>query len=414
MAPHSLGTTTDPRAIGDGSIVGQLKRYTPDKATQVAVQPMWGVSRLRDTTTESNGGTVTSASGGEIQVSTDTTSNALARLQTKKYGRYRSGDLSEVGIQVRFPTDLSGGTAGQDIIWGGFTSNNGLGWGVDGTGMYVFRRDGGTENKVYQSSWNRDRLDGTDESGLDLDLSDGTVFHVLYGWYGSRPARFYAEVHDPKLNLNRLIEVHRIRVTGAPSVENPDLPIAVEVDNSGTSAAQDLFVGGRQYTLVGGGGPLDTRPVPAFVEGVSLSDDTWTPILAVQRKAQLNSRENTITAFLKRARVTADRRAIFRVEEDATIDEANSALWSVPTGWDAGETAIEVIRSTDTGGLTVGAAGLPTGRGNVVADRPAASSATIQQEIALGKEMPVVLYVQRQTANATSIYYGQMEVDEQW
>lgn len=417
MSSHSLGDVSDPMAIGDGSIVSQLKRYTPDKSVQVAVQPMWGVSRLRDTVTGSNGGTVTSDAGGELKLSTDATSNALARLRTRKAGRYRSGDLAELGVMVRFGSDVSGGTAGQDAKWGGFTSNNGFGWGVDGQGLYVFRRNGGKINKTHQSDWNRDRLDGNDESGLDLDLSDGTVFHVLYGWYGTRPIRFFAEVNDPKLNLNRLIEVHRTRVTGGPSIEDPDLPVSVELDNNGTSSAQDMFVGGRQYTLIGGGGLIDTRPVTAYVEGdpaVSLGDDTWTPLVAIQRKPQLNGRENTITCALKETAITANLRTLFKVEQDATVDEANSASWSAPTGWDASETAIEVIRVTDTGGLTITSSGLPTVVGNVVADTPNISKTETTEEVPVAKEVPLVLYAKRQTANATDIHFASMQIDEQW
>ena len=412
----SGGQPKDPRAIGDGTIIGQLKRYTPNKSTQIAVQPMWGISRLRDTTTENNGATVSSDSGGELKLTTGSNSSGNCRLRTKQFGRYRSGDMVETGCAVRFTSDVSGGTSGQKIEWGPLTDNNGFGWGVDGSGLYVFRRSGTSDTTTRQSKWSEDPLDGTGPSGLDLDLSDGATFHVLYGWYGTRPIRFFAEVHDPELRLNRLVEVHRIRVTGSPSIEDPNLPIAVEADNDGTASSIDAFVGGRQFSLIGGGGSLSTRSVTAYAEGnpaLTLSDDTWTEVVAVRRKSQLNSRENTITAFLKETTVVAGNRIIFRVEQDATIDSANSASWSTPDGWDASETAIETIRATDSGGLTVDTNGLPTVFGVAVGSTQQTTSQRRIEEAPLAKEAPLLLQAKRGTGTNTDLYLGALQIDEQ-
>jgi hypothetical protein len=46
------------------------------------------------------------------------------------------------------------------------------------------------DTKVPQSQWNIDRMDGTGESGYDLDISKIQMVYLDYSWYGAGSGRF--------------------------------------------------------------------------------------------------------------------------------------------------------------------------------------------------------------------------------
>jgi hypothetical protein len=66
-----------------------------------------------------------------------------------------------------------------------YTANrDGIYFGQDGTNNYVAISKNGTENKIIQSSWNLDKMDGTGPSGITADFDLAQIFIIDFEWLG--------------------------------------------------------------------------------------------------------------------------------------------------------------------------------------------------------------------------------------
>lgn len=129
----------------------------------------------------------------EHKISTSANTNDTGYLETEERGQYTSGFQVQSGTGIRLPTAPTGDSI---VRWGYYdvdgsgNPQNGFYFGVDSTGIFVARANAGSVEKVYQDSWNRDRLNGDDgssgpnPSGLTLDLADGQVFQIEFVYYG--------------------------------------------------------------------------------------------------------------------------------------------------------------------------------------------------------------------------------------
>ena len=149
----------------------------------VELNSSYGTSLIRDRETTAGTGAVAKDTTGEIKVSTGATASSSATLEANARGRYIPGYGAEIGIGVRFDSVPTGE---QNATWGAFSIGDvdGINFGYDATGPYVAYTRDSTETKVYQDSWNLDKLDGTGTSGQTLDMSEGNIFQVKFTWYG--------------------------------------------------------------------------------------------------------------------------------------------------------------------------------------------------------------------------------------
>ena len=123
-------------------------------------------------------------------------------------------------------------------------------------GIFVAIRRAGVDTIISQASWNVDPLDGTGPSGATLDLSKGNIFQIVFTWYGYGVIEFRVVIPDPTTLAQEVITVHRFSPTGETSLADPNLPVRAEIDNDGTATALNLFVGGRQYSILGNYSPV--------------------------------------------------------------------------------------------------------------------------------------------------------------
>ncbi|WP_085994323.1 hypothetical protein [Oceanobacillus senegalensis] len=105
----------------------------------------YGISTLRDVILTSGGGTVTNTSG-YYQISTPSSANASALLETVERGKLFPGNSFEAGVSVRLPTKPTGT---QKATWGYFDGNNGAYFGQDVNGMYIGILSNGVEVTKY-------------------------------------------------------------------------------------------------------------------------------------------------------------------------------------------------------------------------------------------------------------------------
>ena len=256
---------------------GELK--TVEKTPLVEICSAFPQSILREIGAVTGSATSTTT-GGERRLQTTASGADAYTLLSAERGRYQPGYAAECGIGVRIPVAPVGN---QYATWGYSDGTaNGLYFGVDATGLYVARLSNSVQTLVRQSSWNADKMNGTGLSGLTLDLTRGNIFQIVFSWYGYGVIEFQVVVLDA-LGKQQVIVVHRIGVTGSVSIQEPNLPIMATVANGGTAAAFNMYVGGRQFAIVGKHQPSSrtTSARQFLLAGITT---TLTPVVSIRRK----------------------------------------------------------------------------------------------------------------------------------
>lgn len=305
----------------------------------------YGFSLLRDEQATTGTGTVTSNGTGEILVSSGATTGSSACLESAEIGRYIPGYGAQLGIGARIENLITGD---QEARVGGIGANkqNGFYFGVDSTGVFVARRrDGVVKDKTYQPDWNLDPLDGTGDSGVVLTLTQGNVLQIDFTWYGYGQIRFgVLAVVDGKQSF---IPCHSLRVDGETSVASPNLKVCVEVDNNTTAEDVSVYVGGRQYSIIGNYVPK-YRFTGDFRGDVDTST-TVVPLISFRRKSDFSDRSIKIEGYDS---IVTGEPAVMELRLDPTL---TNAAFDTPTDYTPSETALESDTSATAidGGLVL-------------------------------------------------------------
>lgn len=417
---------SDRMAIGRGSTIAQLKRLQVPPVVQMALKPTWGTSRFRDNVTTANGGSV-AETGGEIKVSAGTSANGSAIIETVERGQYRSGTWGHGSVGIRVPSP-DGVTGEQVARWGYFDADNGFGWGVDATGVFTFRRKSGSDT-VYRppadapsqdAEWNHDPMNGAGPSGLTLDISEGMVFHTVFRWYGHGPCAWYIEPKDTAAQWASEVVVDQRVYPDEVSLPDPNQPIRVEVDNGATSGSElDVYMGGRQFALWGGGGSaFQQRTTNAvFSDGTGLTipnDDTWYPLLAVRRKSTFgpSGRTNSVRVVTREVEVASAGQLRMRVAFDAT-PTLNGLSWGAPDGVPTDETALETVVTNSNLDLEA-TGGIPIIQEPLSGSFFSPSHVEVQDRMPLGNATVATLDVKNDSAAGVDVTFAGLKLEEQW
>lgn len=202
-------------------------------------------------------------------------------------------------------------------------------FGVNSTNVFVVIRRGGTDTTIPQSSWNVDRLDGTGPSGATLNLSKGNIFQIVFTWYGYGVIEFRVVIPNPSTLAQEVITVNRFSSTGQTSFIDPNLPLRAQIDNNGTAAAYSLFVGGRQYSIIGKYDP--TFRVTSERRRITNVTSTLTPVLSFTRKAVFPSgsaRTNSVQVDLEEINIISSVDLSYQVLVGGTL---NGSFVNYPT-----------------------------------------------------------------------------------
>jgi len=116
------------------------------------------------------------------------------------------------------------------------TPNNGIFLEITGTGVsWNIAKDGTTTQTVTQSNWNYDKLDGTGNSGITLDLSGSQIAIIDFEWLGVGRVRV-GFVIDGIIRY-----CHYFNHSNDPSyptvyMTTPNLPLRYSIQSSGAGA----------------------------------------------------------------------------------------------------------------------------------------------------------------------------------
>ena len=316
---------------------------TVSRTPIIELNSSYGLSELRDRQILTGGGTA-EANEGEIKISTSATPSSTSKVDSAEVGRYVPGYAAEIGIGVRMPVDPVGN---QVCRFGGLgqEDDNGFYFGKDATGYFTAILRNGVETKTYKDNWNKDKMDGTGQSGFNINTNNGNIFQINFTWYGYGAIE-YGVVATVE-GIQRFIVCHVVSGFNQTSVVSPNLRVFGEVSNGGDATNFDLYLGGRQYSIIGRYIPK-YRFTGSFRIGTSTTT-AITPLVSHRRKTGFNDRSIKMSGF---DTLAATNPHLIEVRVGGTL---TGPVWETPINHTVTETALEsdVTATAITGGIVV-------------------------------------------------------------
>lgn len=210
----------------------------------VSINFHYGVS-TKDTKDESTGTGSTNNVGSDAAIQCGA-GVGIGRLESLDSVRYRAGH--ELIIMITHDqTELQSGV---DVIHGLLNNSDGLAIGSQGEVPGLWFIEGDNENFITQADWNIDKLDGTDASGFNIDLTKRNLFAITFGYLSIAPIRFYCHTGD-----NGWVEFHNIMLVNTQTeghLKNPTLPVSCVVRRElGSGTDVQVKVGSWRAGTVG-------------------------------------------------------------------------------------------------------------------------------------------------------------------
>lgn len=355
---HEISTVTVVDVVDANEVAVKNLLVDPLQRLQVVnkepvfdIKSIYGKSLLRDIFTTSGTGTITNVIGtdSEFKLSVSS-SNDISNLTTTQRGTYVSGTCAEIGLGVRLPDTISGN---QVIKWGLTDGIDGFYYKMTSSGLFVCLLRNGVEIAIPRADWNIDRIDGKGESAINIDLSRGNIFRIIFTWYGYGAIEFSIVGLDVT-NNQKIFAVHRLQPQGETSTRTPNLPIRVIVENNGTIASTNVYVAGRQFSLFGGKSPT-LRYNSCYAYNIATNTSNFIPLIALRKKS------NYIGCNVKIVTLTVD------VSTDTLIEiRTNCTLTGGTYGALVNQTATETAVETNLG-VTESSGGILIWLGVVIA-----------------------------------------------
>ena len=119
---------------------------------------------------------------------------------------------------------------------GYFGADNGIYFEIDGDKAYFVERSlsTGTETRISQENWDHDKLDGTGESGLTLNLSRAQILWMDIEWLGLGTVRVGFVINGRFIVCHTFDHSNLIQST---YMTTASLPLRFEISNTGITAS---------------------------------------------------------------------------------------------------------------------------------------------------------------------------------
>ena len=193
---------------------------------------LWATSNTSNTTI------VFSENEGVVNLNVDTTANSEIIRETTKVFSYQPGKSLLVFTTVVFAPAKA--NLRQRV--GYYGANNGMYLEQSGTDINFVERTlvpgVVTENKVPQSQWSVDVMDGTGPSGRILDLSKAQILWMDIEWLGLGTVRMGFVIDGEFVLCHRFNHANIIQTT---YITTASLPLRYEIKNIGTTASSSTM-----------------------------------------------------------------------------------------------------------------------------------------------------------------------------
>jgi len=219
-----------------------------------------------------------------ITLTAGTGSTAYAMNTTRTYWNYQPGKS-----QLAFLTgNFQGGLDGAEKSIGMFDDRNGLMFRLSGTAMSVLIRSDTsgsvTENIVYQSAWNLDRLDGTGPSKYNADWTKSQILIMDFEWLGVGRVRFGVWADDKPVYCHQFINTN---VRQGVYMAKPNLPVRYELKKTAVTASSPILTQICATIISEGGRDNSGTQFGAGIgsAGKAVSGGTTVPLVSLRLKA---------------------------------------------------------------------------------------------------------------------------------
>jgi hypothetical protein len=264
------------------------------KLDEVTISFQVGVSSYDTINAVTGGGAVTSVVP-QAKIASGLAAAGTAQLQSIQSVRYRSGREGYSFFTCEFTTQAGGvlGIADSNQQIGLFDDQNGIYLGFTGINFCIATRKEGVDTIVTQSSFNRDKLDGTGMSGITADFSKNNVFKISYGYLGAAIIVYEILRSDGVWTPFHVVEYPGS--TTNTSISNPVLPVTCRVEK--TAGATNVIMMTSSWsagTITGNASPLISNRGFAFTNTKAISANLRTSIFTLKNSTVFGGLTNRI------------------------------------------------------------------------------------------------------------------------
>ncbi len=294
----------------------------------------------------SSGGTVThDATEGRAVFSTTSTAGRTSYFQSVDVAKYEPGHM----IRGEWTVEVSPALAGTAKVEWGYGENNGsgdvlngIGWGMDVTGLYTFRKKAGSyASKVYKTAFNRDLLDGGARSRfisnnlpVAFDSTKNNLYLVGFEWLGVASPIFRIQAPAGQF-VTAHVEETSGTITGT-TIPEPQLPMFVRVSNGNQATNYTASCGSWR------GGIYTSLAIPPTISEplTSQKSVTSSATLAIDKRAgrkvvALSNRTDSNRSLFYGFTSGVTTSSGFELAAGATADRAwgpNVQVWVIQAG----------------------------------------------------------------------------------
>jgi hypothetical protein len=235
-----------------------------------------------------------------------------ANIRSAKRGYYIAGLVSECGIALRIPVPLD---TTQVLKYGYFDDNNGYYFKItDNNTLSLCIKYNNVVTEISRTNFNKNKLDGTESHGINLDFAKGNIFRIDFTWYGYGIVVF-GSVQSNSLNEQKFYPLHVYNTNTHTSCGNPSLPITVSLESNMSSVQTSVFVAGRQYSILGKLIENSKRNM-YFINNASTTTGNSKPLFSIKNK----DKYKTCSVSFKNIRGIADTNTRITFLENASLN----------------------------------------------------------------------------------------------
>jgi len=360
MALIQTNLNKQPIILGDSASndsFGRLRVSEPysliDTVFQYGTNPLFWQSYFP------SGGSITHLPNeSAIQLSATTVNGCVLIRQSFDYFRYqpgRSQTLLMTGVMGAKKTNVT-----QRL--GLFDDSNGLFFEQDGTNLKIVVRTytsgSVVNNSINQSSWNIDKLDGTGQSQLQLDMSKAQIFIIDFEWLGVGRIRFGFNINGITYYCHQVLNANSINTV---YMTTANLPLRYELRNTGTVASTTIMKQLCSVVMSEGGTKEYGIMHTASNGATAIAVTTRRAILSIRPKTTFNSIVNRGIISPEQFNIFSDSDIYYEIVHNGTLGGSPS-FTSVSTN---SIVEYDVAGTTVTGGEVIDAGYLPASAGGI-------------------------------------------------
>ena len=324
---------------------------------------------------------------------------SVESLETVKQLQYSPGYIGEIGIAIQIPEAPTGD---QEVRWGYWGGDDGAYFGWDSTSPFVQEiRNGTRGDKIRPDEWTNDTSGAT----VERLLKRGAITRQLLALYNFGGIVFEIYDRDDQQRLEAKT-VHNLSTESGTTLSRQNNPLRVEVDNPDAEDF-DVFLADRQATIRGQF-TASNRVKSQELTDVSLSGETWVPVLTIRIKEPFDTVDVEVLQLSSLS--TEDIFVQFRSGAGSTAD----GDYAPPDNVDPAETAIEVD-TTPTADIADGfhrIQRLLPGGGQGNAPTPLGEFETADLEVK--RDRPMTVFVKTTGAEGGTLSAANLNWEESW